>query len=111
MGISKYGYDWNYPYKKGTKAKVITNTKEIDIAREYGAVIQYDEASQAPYFYYTDETGQQHIVWFEDARSIEARLMLVNKYNLGGVFYWTVMYPFPQNWVVLNAMYDVNKLL
>ena len=29
----------------------------------------------------------EHEVWFEDARSIEAKLMLVDRHNLGGVSY------------------------
>ena len=29
-------------------------------------------------------------VWFDDARSIQARLRLVDIYGLGGVSYWTI---------------------
>lgn len=46
-----------------------------------------------------------------DARSIEAKLMLVDRHNLGGVSYWTVNSFFPQNWLVLESMYNVNKVM
>lgn len=109
MGIPNYGYDWTLPYQPGTSAKVINHVEAVNLAARVGATIQYDETAQAPYFYYYDKSKQQHVVWFEDARSIYAKLMLVNEFGLGGVSYWTVNYAFPQNWVVLSSMYDVVK--
>ena len=111
MGIPNYGYDWTLPYKEGTRADVISNPEAIEIARRYGAEIHYDETAQAPYFNYYDEDKREHIVWFEDARSIDAKLKLVDKYNLGGIFYWTIMNPFPQNWLVLENTYKTEKYL
>ncbi|MGI6778925.1 MAG: LysM peptidoglycan-binding domain-containing protein [Acetivibrionales bacterium] len=111
MGIPNYGYDWTLPYTPGTAARTVSNTRAVDIAAREGAVIQYNRTSQAPYFNYYDDNGRQHIVWFDDARSMEARLRLVSEYNLGGVSYWTIGSFFTQNWQVLNAMYDVEKVL
>jgi spore germination protein len=61
--------------------------------------------------YYYDKDGKRHVVWFDDARSIQARLGLVDEYNLGGVSYWTINRYFPQNWLVLESMYDIKKVL
>ena len=55
-----------------------------------------------------DENGQEHEVWFEDARSIRAKLDLAQEYGLYGVGYWNLMRPFPQNWLVLNALYNIR---
>ena len=71
----------------------------------------FDTEAQSPFFNYFDEQGREHEVWFEDARSIEAKLMLVDRHNLGGVSYWTVNSFFPQNWLVLESMYNVNKVM
>jgi len=109
MGIPNYGYDWTLPYVEGTAAAVISNVEAIEIARENNAEIQYDETSQAPYFTYYDKEQQEHIVWFEDARSIQAKLELVNKYGLGGISYWTVNQSFPQNWTVLSNEFQTIK--
>ena len=49
-----------------------------------------------------------HEVWFEDARSIRAKLSLAAEYGLAGVGYWNLMRPFAQNWVLLNALYQVQ---
>lgn len=111
MGIPNYGYDWKLPFKRGTKARAISNPEAIELARRYGAEIQYDNTAQSPFFNYYDENKIEHVVWFEDARSIEAKLKLVEKYNLGGIFYWTIMKPFPQNWLVLENTYRTEKYI
>jgi spore germination protein len=111
MGIPNYGYDWTLPYTPGTAAKTVTNTKAVDLAGDVGGAIQYDPESQAPFFNYYDSEGKQHVVWFEDARSIEAKLKLASRKNLGGVSYWTINKYFPQNWLVVNSLFNIKKLL
>lgn len=109
MGMSNYGYDWALPYVRGeSRAKTIGNVEAIQIARENNAVIQFDELSQAPYFNYTVD-GVEHEVWFEDARSINARLQLVPEYGLKGVGYWQLMKYFRQNWMVLNNLFEIER--
>ncbi|MDD2568782.1 MAG: glycosyl hydrolase family 18 protein, partial [Clostridia bacterium] len=99
------------PFVKGSAARPISNTGAVQLAERVGAQIQFDEQAQSPFFYYYDSSGKEHVVWFEDARSVEAKLLLVDEYNLGGVSYWNANNYFPQNWLVLNAMYDVEKVL
>lgn len=111
MGIPNYGYDWTLPYTRGSRATTLSNVGAVEQAIRVGAAIQYDPIAQSPFYTYYDQQRRQHIVWFEDARSIEAKLRLVNEYNLGGVSYWTIGRYFPQNWLVLRAMYDVRKVL
>jgi spore germination protein len=82
----------------------------VALAGQYGVAIEYDEVAQSPHFSYTGRSGRQHEVWFEDARSIEQKLLLVNEYGLQGIGYWSLMRPFPQNWAVLNSLYDVETL-
>lgn len=110
MGMPNYGYDWTLPFVEGSAARSINNVGAVSQARTVGANILYDTTSQAPYYNYYGSDGKKHDVWFDDARSIEARLRLVDKYNLGGVSYWTINRFFPQNWFVLTSMYDVRKL-
>lgn len=110
IGIPNYGYDWTLPFVKGSQAKSVSNIGAVDLARDVGAVIEFDETAQAPFFTYYDVEGKEHIVWFEDARSIEAKLNLVDEYDLLGVAYWTIMTYFPQNWLVLDGLYEVKKV-
>jgi spore germination protein len=78
-------------------------------AAQYGAVIQYDFTSQSPFYRYTDAQGKAHEVWFEDARSAQAKFYAVKDYNLAGISYWALGYPFPQNWVLLVDNFTVRK--
>lgn len=109
MGIPNYGYDWTLPYEPGRPAKSISNTDAVALAVEKGVEIQFDPVAKAPYFYYKDDNGSLHVVWFEDARSIQTKLELVTKYDLGGVSFWTIMNYFPQAFAVLNSNFKVEK--
>ncbi|MBQ9458792.1 MAG: LysM peptidoglycan-binding domain-containing protein [Oscillospiraceae bacterium] len=112
LGVPLYGYDWPLPYVRGeTRAESLSPQFALELALENRAEILYDEDAQSPYFYYTDRTGRAHAVWFEDARSIEAKLRLVAEYGLRGVGYWSLMRDMPQNWTVLHALYDVKTML
>ncbi len=108
MGIPNYGYDWTLPYVSGeSRADSISSVEAAELARRYGAEILFDEEAKAPYFNYTDENGREHEVWFEDAESIDAKLRLIREYGLRGAGYWNLMRPFPQNWAVLNNLYNI----
>jgi len=112
MGIPNYGYDFMLPFVKGTsKADSVSNVEAVQLAKRVGAQIQYDETSKAPYFIYYDSQGKEHRVWFEDARSIGEKLNLFTEYGLNGVGYWNIMKYFPQNWLVVNSLYDIEKVL
>lgn len=108
MGVPLYGYDWSLPYVQGTKATSLSPQRAVEIAAEYNASIEFDEVSQAPYFYYSDEG--EHIVWFEDAKSIDAKMNIVDNYGLAGVGYWNIDRYFPQNWLVLNSRFKIVRL-
>ncbi|MDR1928406.1 MAG: spore gernimation protein, partial [Oscillospiraceae bacterium] len=110
LGIPNYGYDWTLPFAQGSRARVVQNPAAVELAAQRRADINYDETAQTPWFNYTDDGGKAHVVWFEDARSIFRKLELVREYGLGGVSYWTVNYPFPQNWRLLEEYFRVSKL-
>ncbi|RKD30083.1 LysM peptidoglycan-binding domain-containing protein [Thermohalobacter berrensis] len=112
LGMPLYGYDWRLPYTpRGDWAQRVSPKEAVEIAARYGAVINYDQESQAPYFYYVDEEGRRHVIWFEDVRSVMAKFNLVNEYGLRGVSYWVLGVPFPQNWQALDAMFNIEKLV
>jgi spore germination protein len=110
MGMPNYGYDWTLPYEQGiSRAENIGNQLAIQRAAKYGVDIQFSETAKSPYFYYTTG-GNRHVVWFEDVRSVEAKLKLADEYNLYGVGYWNLMRPFNQNWAFLSSRYNIRKL-
>ncbi|MDF2699605.1 MAG: glycoside hydrolase family 18 [Haloplasmataceae bacterium] len=110
LGQNLYGYDWTLPFVQGGEfAKAISPQRAIEIARTYNVPIQYDEKNQAPFIEYTDENGKEHIIWFEDARSIQAKFDLVKELKLRGVSYWKLGLAFPQNWLLIVDNFNVVK--
>lgn len=110
MGQNLYGYDWTLPYVPGGQfAKAVSPQDAILLAAENNVPISYDTKSQAPHFDYTDANGKRHTVWFEDARSIQAKFDLVKELGLRGVSYWKLGISFPQNWLLIENNFNVVK--
>lgn len=110
MGVPNYGYDWTLPYIPGQSvARALSNVEAIDQAIQVGAQIQYDTTAQTPYYNYW-KMNAEHEVWFEDARSIRAKLLLAKEYCLRGISVWNIMQYFPQLWMVLNALFEIEKV-
>ncbi|MGI8313992.1 glycosyl hydrolase family 18 protein [Halobacillus mangrovi] len=110
LGQNLYGYDWTLPYEPGGEfAKAVSPQRAIQIARENNVPISYDQEEQAPYFTYTDSEGNDHEVWFEDARSIQKKFDLIKDRGLKGISYWKLGLSFPQNWALLGSQFNVEK--
>lgn len=109
LGIPNYGYDWPLPFVQGvTRAQSISNQRAIELALEHHITIQYDDTVQSPFFHYTDAAGTVHEVWFEDARSMDAKLRLISEYGFYGAGFWNLMRPFSQVWLILDALYTLQ---
>ncbi len=115
LGVPNYGYDWPLPYVRGeSRADSISNVEAVDIARRRGVPISFDEESMAPTFSYFDRPSTyadavEHEVWFEDARSIDAKLRLITEYGLNGASVWNVMRYFPQMWLLVNQLFSIRR--
>lgn len=107
MGIPTYGYDWTLPYLQGRAARSLSAQEAMELAVLHRAEIHYDHTAQAPYFYYR-EGEEAHVVWFEDARSMQEKLILSDAYRLDGIAFWSLMRPFPQGYAVLNGMEEIR---
>src|SRR5699024_10119034 len=96
MGIPNYGYNWPLPYEAGkTRARSVTNEEAVSLAREAGVPIHFDENAKAPWIRYRENWAERE-VWFEDARSIRAKLGLAAEFRLRGVGFWNLSRPFVQ---------------
>ncbi|MBU9712377.1 glycoside hydrolase family 18 protein [Evansella tamaricis] len=110
MGQNLYGYDWTLPYEPGEEyARALSPNRAVELAFSRNVPIQYDAESQAPFFEYVDDAGSEHVVWFEDARSIQAKFDLIKELGLRGISYWKLGLPFTQNWLLLNDQFDIKK--
>lgn len=115
LGMPNYGYDWTLPYVAGeSRARSLGNEDAVRLALDRRAEIIFDEEQRAPKFnYYDIVNGRpiEHEVWFENAQSVYETLEMVDEYNLAGIGIWNLMRSFPQLWLVINSMYDIEKVL
>jgi spore germination protein len=110
LGQNLYGYDWTLPYVSGGPfARALSPQAATWLAAYRNVAIQYDWQAQAPFFTYVDDAGREHEVWFEDARSIQAKINLVKELGLRGISYWKLGLPFPQNWLLIADNFSVAK--
>lgn len=98
MGIPYYGRDWA-PTADGkwdstafglTKAKELAAQQSAEIKRETSAA----DPVGVPYFTYSvtnpDNSVVQHTVYFDDEKSWDAKLSLLDEFNIGGIAPWAM---------------------
>jgi spore germination protein len=88
----------------------MSNQRAIEQAAQYGVTIQFDELAQSPFYYYTSEDGVEHVVWFDDVRSMNAKLPLIPEFSLNGAGVWQIMNFFPGLWLVVASRFAVTKI-
>lgn len=111
MGIANYAYDWPLPFIRGeTAAETLSNQMAIERAADNNVIILFDEPAQSPYYYYTNPEGIQHVVWFDDVRSMNAKLRLMPEFGLNGGSIWQIMNFFPGLYNVLSAYFTIVKV-
>ncbi|MEY8757029.1 LysM peptidoglycan-binding domain-containing protein [Peribacillus frigoritolerans] len=93
-----YGYDWIVPSHE-TKALSAQNAQNLAIAT--GAEITFDTSAASPSYSYR-RGNSNHVVWFEDIRSISAKYEMIDAYELIGATYWQIGLEFPQNWEFID---------
>lgn len=98
MGIPMYGYDWP---EKGD-GRVIGYPRAIELARRYGAPLQWDAKQHSTYFRY-ETKGVRHTVYLEDPRSLKEKLDLAGQKTIRGVALWEMNLSYPGFWEVLQT--------
>jgi spore germination protein len=111
LGIPNYGYDWALPYVQNeTTAESLSNVTAAERAGDVGADIIFDSTSRSPFYYYNNAVRKSHVVWFEDVRSVREKFSLAELKRIYGIGYWSLMYPFNQNYLYLDGFYNIIKL-
>ena len=83
LGVPLYGYDW-----VGKHGTPVSWLQAFRLAGQYGIRPQFNYASQSPWFTYTDSAGREHVVWFENGPSTEAKFQAARAAGIGGVYLW-----------------------
>jgi len=98
MGLAWYGYDWNTT--AGT-FRSVDYSDVVDLVNRHNPSVIYDGNVETYNFRYTAD-GHDHEVWYEDRRSNEAKVKLVQKYGLAGAAAWRIGHEDPAIWSALN---------
>lgn len=85
LGIPFYTRVWKEI--NGNVISSVVNIGNVNNLIPSNATKTWDEDLQQYYVEYK-KGGATYKIWFEDEKSIEAKLDLVSKYNLGGAAYW-----------------------
>lgn len=85
LGIPFYTRVWKE--SNGNVTSSVVNIGNVNNVIPSNATKTWDEDLQQYYVEYT-KGGATYKIWVEDEKSIEAKLDLVSKYNLGGAAYW-----------------------
>lgn len=110
MSVPLYGYDWTLPYEKGGKfALALRERQAVATAAKYNTEIQYDEKEEAPYFRYKDSEDKDHIVYFEDLRTMQAMFALCDRLNLHGISFWNLAFQYPAVWPYIRDYFNIKK--
>jgi len=113
LGIPNYGYVWKLPYVEGESvAQSLSNTEAVQIANEFGSIIEYNEAEASPHYTFSLESNNEkadYEVWFEDARTVKGAMELIMDYGMLGMGVWNIRRYFPQLWAIVNSMYEIIK--
>lgn len=102
VGLPNYGYDWTKNEAPNAKyaydgvavsfesAVRLANDFNGQIYRALGNDERGFDIGSAPHFSYTDETGKEHSVFFEDKISLANKIKLISLYQPKGVIFWNV---------------------
>jgi spore germination protein YaaH len=83
LGVPMYGYDWS-----GGTGTSVTWLQVLRLLREHPVPVHWDAASQSPWLRYTDSSGRQHELWFENAYSASVKFDAAHRHGIGGVYLW-----------------------
>lgn len=98
LGLGLFGYDWS-----AFDVRALTWEEAHGILSHASVQAHLDPLSVAPYFTYTQEEID-HTVWYEDGRSIAAKLDLAQRYGVG-VYFWRLGGEDPGVWNAARARF------
>ena len=105
MTLSNYAYNW-------TEGKASADSYTVGeawlLAHDSEAKINFDPASHNPYFFYEEE-GKKHTVWFMDAVSAWNQLKAVDNSLASGVALWRLGAEDPSIWNAFEKFQGDDK--
>ena len=101
LGLPFYGLDWNTT--TGPPARSVRMADGPALLRKPGATGGYSAADEANWVQWTED-GEAHEAWYEDERSLTAKLALVADLGLAGFATWRLGHEDESAWVAIRRL-------
>ena len=98
LGIPFYGREW-IQSGGATSARTLTFAEAQNRMEQLSLARLWHERWHTPWFQYSDVSGL-HTGWYEDSRSLDAKLELMQRYELRGFAAWRLGVEDPKFWTL-----------
>ncbi|WP_366248069.1 glycosyl hydrolase family 18 protein [Terribacillus aidingensis] len=100
MGVPAYGYDWNLSNPEENKLMEWDSIHSKIVGYDIDPI--YEEGTASTYFNFAEE-NQEHMVWFEDERSLQKKTSLTNTYSITGVSVYALGHESESFWKAIGS--------
>jgi spore germination protein YaaH len=102
LDVPTYGYQW--PPPAGADASLTwTQAQALIRARHLAGAVRYDASAGEAWVHWRSE-GRMHTLWFETARSLNAKIELANRFRLRSFGFWLLGHQAPGDWQALRSL-------
>ena len=84
IAFSTGGFDW----KDGGETVSVTETQVLELVNVNQVIPSRDEQSGCLYFYYTDNDGREHTVWYADNVTLDLWTAKAKECGYSNIFLW-----------------------
>jgi len=103
IAIGSYGYDW----VKGGRTLIDSFEDAMTAARDNGAQVEFDPATNNPHFSYEDNDGT-HQVWFLDGITVFNQMHAADPYRPAGYALWKLGFEDPSIIPLMGRSYNFS---
>lgn len=106
VGLPLYGQEW-YQDDSGKMIGVddeMTMREAEEKRLQYGAQVEFDTESSSPFFsfFMRERSGKKHVVWTENAQSINDKVDLAKRHGIRNLALWRLGGDTPEVWPTLR---------
>ncbi|WP_328302995.1 glycosyl hydrolase family 18 protein [Streptomyces sp. NBC_00435] len=101
LEVALAAYGWNWTVGSGARAGHVTALEAEALRLDVDADYELDAASGTPHFAYTDEDGDEHQVWYQDANGAATHLAVLARHGVRGTGLWALGFEEPELWDAL----------
>lgn len=113
-GIPFYGRMWKLDGPTLENRRIhgmgLSSTRVLPLVEQFKGKVHFDEQTKSPYATFTIPIGAHafvgatkltegnYVIWYENEKSIKAKLRLPRAYNIKGTGSWALMHETPDTW-------------